>query len=214
MKSRHLIVSNLKKIIPINENLSQFKAHVSVQSNNEPFKAAIVSQTRLEEKGTIEYQDAVDGLIEYNITQENNARQMFYLVIVSNENIEVEVILEVSALARPPPTSTRVVASKSGGTNWLLVVLVIVSVSGIIWYFITQNNKPKLPPKLYDLGIQFTPPQQRQPLNVKIQTPLNNGGVNNTTAGDASLSTPPTLGSDPSNSIMEKINKYFEASPS
>jgi len=198
-----LLVPNLKKIIPINENFAQFRAAIAVKSNGEPFKAAIVSQTRLEEKGAIEYQAAADGYIDYNITQNNNTPQMFFLVLLAAKEIEVEVSLDVQPLqVQAPPTSTRPPRTASG-INWALILVLIAVLGGVVWFMFFNKKPPGANPPVFSSSLQL--PMTPQALTPKVATPENRGNV--------AVSLTPPRSDEGTNNLMEKIQKYFENSP-
>lgn len=89
-------INELKKLIEINENKTNFRANFSLKSaNGEPFKALVISEKDLNSGDKIAYQDITDGYITGSISNDNGVFQTFFILLKSDKPIKCEVVIQL-----------------------------------------------------------------------------------------------------------------------
>lgn len=91
-------ITNIKQLIDINGELTNFKAHfvVSIVSG-EKFKMAIADQTMLDEGGEPQYKE-IDGSISGDMTNDKNTLGHFYIILKSDTPSRVNVKVDIQEL--------------------------------------------------------------------------------------------------------------------
>lgn len=91
-------VTNIKQLVDINGELTNFKAHFEVSIvSGEKFKMAIADQNMLDEGGEPQYKE-IDGSISGDITMDKNVLGHFYIILKSDNPSKVHVKVDIQEL--------------------------------------------------------------------------------------------------------------------
>ena len=92
-------INNIKKLIDLNGDLTNFDLNFTAQSkNNEPFEAIVVDQSTLDSNEKLEYKMVTDGVISANVNSDKNIYQNYYLLLKSDTPCDVDVSIEVNEI--------------------------------------------------------------------------------------------------------------------
>lgn len=156
-------VNNIKKLIDLNGDKTNFELSFNVKSvNDSPFEAIVVSQTQLDSGNPLEYKKVSQGVITGNIIADKNVYQNYFLLLKSDTPLECEVEINIKEI--PPkiemdvpqyenipqdiPTSIvdgRYKKNKKSESPFnlkkiLLILLVIIGIGLVIWFL--YKKKP------------------------------------------------------------------------
>jgi hypothetical protein len=93
-------LSKIKQLIDLNENIINFELNFKITATNgESFFAAVTTQEALDSGENIDYQ-TVDGTISGSIVSDENIFKNYFLLLKSDEPVEVEVLTEIKEI--PP----------------------------------------------------------------------------------------------------------------
>ena len=95
--SKLVNVTNIQQLIDLNRELVNFKLDFKVFSeNNEPFKAIVITQSKLDTEEIINFKNVDNGIITGNIVSDNGIKQSYYLVLKSDNPTKctIEINLE------------------------------------------------------------------------------------------------------------------------
>lgn len=96
-------LSKIQQLIDLNENLVNFELNFKITSKNgESFLASVNTQESLDSGETIDFQVA-KGSISGNIVSDENVYKSYFLILKSEEPVEVEVLTELKEIAPKQP---------------------------------------------------------------------------------------------------------------
>lgn len=85
-------INEIKKLIDLNNNNTNFDLKFTVTSkNSRPFKAIVVDQVSLDSNDIPEYKVATDGMLNGNVKSDSGVYVNYYLILKADEEIEVDV---------------------------------------------------------------------------------------------------------------------------
>lgn len=91
-------ISNTKKLIDINDDVTNFEAEIIVRGTSD-FLLNILSQTELDNAPKIEYKK-IKGIYRDFISNRNNIYQNYFLILKSDQPQDVEVIIKFKELPK------------------------------------------------------------------------------------------------------------------
>ena len=165
--SKLVNVNNIQQLVDLNEDLTNFRLDFKVLSeNNIPFKAVVVSQSKLDSEENLDFKNVDNGNISGNIVADNGVKQNYYLVLKSenptkctveinlkeiplNENIRKEqeeyqkkLLEEQYNQQRIREQETSIIKQKNekkkteGFFNLKTILFLLVIAGGIIFYYL------------------------------------------------------------------------------
>lgn len=98
-ETESIVVDQIKRIISINNGLTNFKARIYLKSKNpnEQFKVAIMTMDRLETTTHIPYQHIVDSVL-FNLVNDNGHYKDYVIVIKADTVIPVYLNMSVKSI--------------------------------------------------------------------------------------------------------------------
>lgn len=152
MTEKSIVLSTKKQLIDINKNLTNFRAQISIRSeDNSPFYVAFVEQEDLDNEKEIDYQTAETGSIETEIEYNDNKLKNYYLIAVADT--PTNCVYSIDLVEIPPnvvqqPTSQQPVSSSpksesesSGSYNMIIIGAIgLVIAVGVYYLFFTKNS--------------------------------------------------------------------------
>lgn len=96
-------VNQIKQLIELNGNLTNFSADFLIESKNfTPFKALVISETDLNSGNPITYQEVKDGKINGNITNDKGVHDSYFILLKSDEPTECQVTINLQEVPLNP----------------------------------------------------------------------------------------------------------------
>lgn len=158
------MLSKIKQLIELNGESVNYKINFrAISANKQPFEALVVTQTELDKNPSLEYQKVTEGMIEAQISNDNNVYQSYFLILKADQPCECEVEIVKEELPKVetfvPPSAPQqsndhllaVYPSKEGG-GWGKTFLILFGVGAIClaiyWYYKSSKKQsvPVMPP--------------------------------------------------------------------
>ena len=152
MTKNTYVVNQTPKLIDLNGEYTNFRANFDIKAKNtdDEFECIIASQKELDES-TLNFEKSKEGNLYGNIEIKDNFKQSYFIVLKSEEEIEVEVNFDVMEL---PLVEVNVPPPQKASNNKLLKIIVafggIVIIVGVMLFFSRKKKKvhlqtPQLP---------------------------------------------------------------------
>lgn len=152
-RSEKVVIDSIKKLIPINGDLTNFSADVGITaSTDEPFLVAIVSQAMLETQTELPYK-SVSKQVKFSVRNDNNVYQPYFVVLKAEAPQEVLITINLQetplsstgacssqqamgayGTAMVPPPNTTVLGATNGSGNGNGGAVVTASNDVYVWY--------------------------------------------------------------------------------
>jgi hypothetical protein len=141
-----------KQLINLNSNLVNFKADMKIVSTNgKSFEALVVTQEHLDSDSPLQYKN-INPNEEFNasVSNNNNIRQDYYLILRSLEEASVMVSVDLKALDPPVQPATNVplesripVLEKTSWikSNWKKIAIVLLLIAGGVFIYFFYKSK-------------------------------------------------------------------------
>lgn len=165
-------VNNIKKLIDLNGDVTNFDLNFTAQSKNlEPFEAIVVDQSALDANENLEYKKVSDGIISGNVRSDKNIYQNYYLLLKSENPCDIEVSIDLNELQienMEIPIEEEIINLENDEKQsmfskfmpklkikmgWKQILMVLTLIGGIIfvyWKFFRNKGK-KSDDKIYDI---------------------------------------------------------------
>lgn len=173
------LVNNVRQIIPINDDITNFELEYKLYSSDGNFTAVIVSQEQLDmnkipsprviEKGAV---------LSGGVKSDDNQKTIYYLILQSDTpcNVVFEYIRHEIAQQQPPQPQVKIEGSGNFFQDYKILTGVgIVSVVSVLLYLILQDTKkPAYRPTQPVFPSQRPPmfPAQRPPVFPAQRPPM------------------------------------------
>lgn len=152
-------VSNIKQLIDLNGDLTNFDISFKVQSQNgEPFDILVVDQTTLDNNPDLEYKNVQNGTISGNVKNDKGVYQNYFLVLKADRQCMCDVEINRTEIPRAPQPIQTPAPSKTEGTNWMrvgLVIGVIVAVGFLLYWLSKKRTEDDVPLQINDNSAGF-----------------------------------------------------------
>ena len=201
--SKLVNVNNIQQLIDLNQDIINFKLDFKVLSeNNIPFKAVVVSQSKLDSEEILDFKDVNNGVISGNIIADNGVKQNYYLVLKSDSPTKctIEINLEEIPLNEDIKRKQQeyqnkilqeqyqkellqhqnIVKSKDtnknvGFFNFKTILFLLVIAGGIIFYYLFYMKKQSTQQSIVDLPTNFILPTENVELPIISSNTLDLG---------------------------------------
>ena len=157
-------ISNITQSIDINDTSVNFRAYLSVKSeNNTPFDAVVLSQTQQESDEPIEFKHIQNGVLETEVINQTKTHDYYFLLIKSDKPCKCDIQVEKEELpltAKTQPTPTGGVGTSSNSSpNYIAIMIVVALVCVGVYVYMKDNEGTKFSlsdQKLFDRLNQLT----------------------------------------------------------
>lgn len=138
------------QIIDLNGASVNFDINFAVRSKNgTPFYAVVVDQEQLDNGKELEYKKAENGEISANLVSDKNIYKSYNLILRSDEEQDVDVIVDKKIIEPnlpppPPPVVQKPTPPPKKGINWKTIILILVVVIGVgllIYFYFKGDSK-------------------------------------------------------------------------
>lgn len=158
MSNIHQLVLNANnQVIPINNGIENFQAHVTVKSDaGAPFHIALIEEAQLTASAPVEYKVATEGIIEVDISNDKRKPENWYMLLKADKENKVTVQIDLITVS---PLQEEYVAPAPKKFNWKLILGVIVGVLLIVGGFFFFKKRSKTPTSTPALDFSAASPE-------------------------------------------------------
>lgn len=151
-KSFDLVLTSVRQLVEINEDLINFKADITVQSKQSaPFAAIILSEEKVHNstEGKLAFQLAEKGVLSIEVQNDNDIKNIWYLVLKSEQENPVNVSIDIIEV--PPKVNDEVkeadvkstTSSSKKPINWVLILLIGLILIGLLYVIYNASKHSK-----------------------------------------------------------------------
>lgn len=133
-KTYEATLSQVEQMIPINNDIVNFKATVTITSETRPFEAAVVEKQSLQNGQGIPFQEEEKGM-SVSVSSNDNIHREFILVMKSDLPVQVKIQIHIEQLHPPLEEKERfnIVGTISPYQDYIAVGVVCI-VIGVLLY--------------------------------------------------------------------------------
>jgi len=210
------------QLIDLNGELINFKIDYIIEStDNKPFEVSIVSQEHLDDNRPINYNNSENGKIIGTLENINNIRENYYIVLKSNEEVEVNIIINRNKLSAPTTDVDFELKSKENSFvykyGYVIFIVIILIGFGVYYYKYIYNQNTSVSTSVISMTNIDNKVSTPQPnIDNKVSTPPNINTESytptssiHTFRSSSEASSPASERSDISNGCRQAINELM-----